>query len=911
MKTFLEESISKILSSYSVIDELIIVMPSRRAGVFFKETLTAQLKSPALAPKIFSIEEFIQEISSLKLAPSTKVLIDFFELYTKNTPKQYLDSFEDFIRWAPSLLKDFSDLDSYLIEVNDAFDFLNSYHDLGNFLEDDTINEKQQFFWKSLPNYFQLHKNSLHSKGMGTLGMLYREAVNSVEVYLQNKKNPHFFIGFNALNTAESTLFQAFLEADRAEVFWDIDDYFYQDQQHAAGRFIQRHHKKWNYYRRMEKPTFSSNFEKNKEIKIVGIPKNIGQAKYAASLLKKNINDQEALSKTALILGNESILIPILSGLPNELDQWNVTMGYPMMNTPVYTFFNHLFEMHLKASNSNFSYQAVLQVLSFDWIRDALEINSNRGSAFLKGLSTSNRVFLGADDLKPLLDHPLGVLIFTHFDTVPNFVQRILEFTLAIQEYFKKVNHKEFILYPTYFILIQELIQQLINMGDTMSSINTIRGIHFLWNELIQTLSLDYKGNPIGGVQLMGMLETRVLDFDTLIITNVNEGILPVGRSSQSIFPFATKRKLGLPTFLDNDAIYTYHFYRLLQRAKDITLLYNTESDGLNSGEPSRFIHQLRFLGLPQHKITEYFESAPIQSPIRNSLEIHKTSDVIKILHEKAKEGFSPSFLSVYLRDPLQFYKEKVLGIREENFMDQSLSLLESGTIAHDALEELYTPFLNKPLKVEDYDLLEQRTKTTILKHYRKVFGGDDKVTGKSFLMLHALEQSILRLFRVEKEQIQNGDTLTILELEKAFEYPLEVEGVGQVILKGKIDRIDRFNGGLRILDYKSGKIEPDKLRISDWTVFKGDIKRLPLFQILLYSYVNKSILNKENTFTAGIISFKNVNGYVLPFGLKSAGKSKALSEVNIDVLLSFENVLIELIQEIFDVSQPFVSLEE
>jgi len=158
-------------------------------------------------------------------------------------------------------------------------------------------------------------------------------------------------------------------------------------------------------------------------------------------------------------------------------------------------------------------------------------------------------------------------------------------------------------------------VQQLINMGDTLQSIDNMRGIHFLWNELIQSLSVDYKGNPMGGLQIMGMLETRVLDFDTIILTNVNEGILPMGRSSQSIFPFAIKRKLGLPTFLDNDAIYTYHFYRLLQRAKHITLLYNTESEGLNSGEPSRFIHQLRFLGLPQHKLTEQFESAPTQSP--------------------------------------------------------------------------------------------------------------------------------------------------------------------------------------------------------------------------------------------------------------------------------------------------------
>jgi ATP-dependent helicase/nuclease subunit B len=911
VKTFLEEAVSEILSSHSTIDELIIILPSRRAGVFFKDALTAQLTVPILSPRIFSIEEFIQEISTLKLAPSTAALIDFYEIYNANTPKDYLDSFEEFIRWAPSLLKDFSDLDAYLIEVDSAFEYLSSYHAIGTLLEDDATYEKQQFFWQSLANYFELHKTSLNSKGMGTLGMLYREAVDSVEIYLQNTNKTHYFIGFNALNTAESNLLQAFLEADRAEVLWDIDQYFFQDQQHAAGRFIQRHHKEWNYYRRKSKPKFQSHFEEPKEIKIIGIPKNIGQAKYAASLLKKTASDSDALVKTALVLGNESILIPILSGLPAEVDQWNVTMGYPLLNTPVASFFNHVFEMHLKASESGFSYQDVLRVLSFDWIRDVLQINSNKGSTFFTSLSNSNKAFLRTKELQPLLDHPVGVLMFTPFDTVHNFVNRIFTFTVAIQEYFKKENRSEYILFPTYFTLIQEIVQQLINMGDTLKSIDTIRGIHFLWNELIQSLSLDYKGNPMGGVQIMGMLETRVLDFDTIILTNVNEGILPMGRSSQSIFPFALKRKLGLPTFLDNDAIYTYHFYRLLQRAKNITLLYNTESEGLNSGEPSRFIHQLRFLGLAQHKLKEQFVSAPTQSPEPNKIEVYKTPEVLEILHSKALAGFSPSSLSVYLRDPLRFYKEKVLGVREENSLDSVLSLMDSGTIAHDTLEELYTPFLNKPLKVEDYKVMEQETAAMLLKHYRKVFGGDEKVTGKSLLMLHALEQSILRLFAVEKDQIQKGNVLTILKLEQLFEYPLMVEGVGQVLLKGKIDRIDRYNGVLRIIDYKSGKVDPAKLRISDWDVFKGDTKRLPLFQILLYSYVNKAILETEQTLVTGIISFKNMDAYVLPFGIKPDGKGKVISELNLEILSSFEEVLVGLIQEIFDISKPFASLEE
>jgi hypothetical protein len=287
-----------------------------------------------------------------------------------------------------------------------------------------------------------------------------------------------------------------------------------------------------------------------------------------------------------------------------------------------------------------------------------------------------------------------------------------------------------------------------------------------------------------------------------------------------------------------------------------------------------------------------------------------KSPEIIRVLNEKAQSGFSPSSLGVYLIDPLQFYKEKILGVREQAFFDNALSLMESGTISHDALEELYTPYVGKPMKMEYYKDLEQQIAPLLLKHYRKVFGGDKKIFGKNLLMLNALEQSILKLFSTEKEKIQNGASLIILDLEKEFEYPLDVTGIGKIVLKGKIDRIDRFNGVFRIVDYKLGKIDVSKLKISDWENLKGDIKRLALFQILLYAYVNKEVLIDETSIQAGIISFKSMDQYLLPFGYKKDGKHGLSKEINLDVLNSFEKFLVTLLQEIFDTSKPFAALE-
>jgi ATP-dependent helicase/DNAse subunit B len=262
------------------------------------------------------------------------------------------------------------------------------------------------------------------------------------------------------------------------------------------------------------------------------------------------------------------------------------------------------------------------------------------------------------------------------------------------------------------------------------------------------------------------------------------------------------------------------------------------------------------------------------------------------------------------LIDPLKFYKEKILGVREQAFFDNDLSLMESGTIAHDTLEELYTPYIGKRMRSEYYKDLEVQIAPALLKHYRKVFGGDKKIFGKNLLMLNALEESILKLLSKEKEKIQKGDSLTILYLEKEFEYSLNVPEVGKILLKGKIDRIDRFNGVFRIVDYKLGKIESSKLKISDWESLKGDIKRLALFQILLYTYVNKEVLTDEVSIQAGIISFKSMDQYLLPFAYIKENKSKISNEINTEVLNSFENFLVKLAQEIFDTSKPFAALE-
>ena len=900
MNTFLDEVAREIIISDRSFEEVKIVVPSRRATLFLKEALSYQIDRPAFAPEIISIEGFIEEISGLKKSLPVELIYSFYLVYKNKTTEKSRDTFDQFLGWSKMILSDFNQMDSNLVDPKLFFDFQFSLQELQQWAKREDSNsliKNQTEFWRQMPELYGGLKELLIKSQKGTLGMLFREAVNNLELYLQNNDKYHYFVGFNALNKAEENIIQEFLTTHRGNVIWDIDQFFYEDQGHSAGKFIRKYYRDWKPLRG-SLVKFKENFEKPKEIEVIGVGRNVAQSKYAGHLateLSVNFPNE----KTAVILGNEALLIPTLSAIDDKLLDWNVTMGYPIAETSTATFFQAFLKLHINASENYFFYNDLKIFFTTPWCMDLFEFHGFNPKSKLKELEKKNLYRFPSNYL---LDSngkdSLNSLFFSKSCDITDFLNRCVLISKAFILFLDESNAKLAYLDRYYFQRFMEIFNQMASMHKKHEAIKSLPTLLLLMRELIKGERIDFFGEPLEGIQFMGLLETRLLDFENVIITNVNEGILPSGKKYQSFLPFDLKKKFDIPTFLENDAIYTYHFYRLLQRSKRVFLLYNTESEGLNTAEKSRFIYQLKYHKLPNHNFIEK-QLVMDYGRAKSSLsQVEKTDLIMDRLKIIAQKGFSPSSLSLFIKDPLGFYHQKVLGIRENQTLEVTINNMDKGNLVHKVLEALYKPYQNKFLKPSDYNEMRKKFPHLMEKEYQNIFHGDNKKTGRNYIIFEVIKKSIFDFLAIEETFVINGDKIKILAIEKSFEQSINIPGLNfPVKIVGVVDRMDEFNGNLRIIDYKTAEIHPQQLSLTDWNHLRENTSFNYLFQILLYSYFHLYEISQYNKSYAGIISFRNLPEYFMPFETKT-NDSHSLCEKN---LKNFEKILFQLINEIFD----------
>ena len=903
MTPFLKRTIQTLLSKHKDLQQMVIILPSKRAGVFLQHYLIEALEGPQFAPEIFSIESFIEHLSSLKKANQTHQLFSLFEAYKKNIPKDSQDDFTLFMQWGTRLLKDFNDIDAYRVNAKDSLENLGEFYQLEGF----NLPENQQsfpaVFWEQLYPIYQDFQSLLLDHQWATLGMLYQDALDALEIYLGHTTKAHYFIGFNALNQAEQNLIQEFLAKNKGEVLWDLVQVFYEDKIHAAGRFIRSYQQDWKYYRQNPQSFKERSFLTEKNIQAIGFAGNIEQAQYVHEFLQqyKDVN-----GSTAVVLGNENLLLPVLSALPSDLSQWNVTMGYAINQLPISGFFKTLIDLHATATLEGIERKATLQLLSFPPLMAQLSRQSLGLKKCISALKENFHLWVAQEEISPLLESEYGRCIF---DSIGGDVRVLIDQLIVLVELFEAdfYRQKEHFSVAVMGVFKKVFLQLKVQVEAATFPIE-VTAFSFLFQESLLLQTLDFSGDPIQGVQIMGMLESRALDFDHLLITNVNEGVLPVGKNDQSFFPFAMKKQFGLPTFLENDAIYTYHFYRLLQRAKNIHLLYNSKSEGLSAGEKSRFIRQLDFSNLPQHQFSDRQYNTMIPTPSIKETVINKTPFMIEQLKQLALKGFSPTSLGNYLYDPIAFYNRYLLKVKEEIIPTKTLSDLQRGTLVHDCLEALYTPFIGQPMQLAFYDKMLAALPTLMLDHYQKAYPKMPVPRGENHLILKAYERSVQQFLAQERALVKQGNELIIRALELPFSTPLRPELFSfEVNISGKIDRVDQFNGVTRLIDYKTGNVEPSKLAWANWEGFIGEYKKLPLFQTLLYAWAYTASSEVE----VGIISLKKHKAYVLPLNRKDLPKGANTALVDPDFKKLIEDYLVSLVGEIFDEKKSFVSLEE
>ncbi|TBM99404.1 PD-(D/E)XK nuclease family protein [Hyunsoonleella flava] len=916
MTSFIFDVLKDLQQNRYNLSELTFVLPSKRAGLFLKHQIPKVSNKTLFAPKIISIEEFVEELSQLNSVTNTDLLFEFYTTYLKLTDKSQQDTFESFSKWSQILLQDFNEIDRYLIPQKQIFDYLSAIQEINHWSTEKNQTDfiKQYLsFWNKLSLYYDHFTTALINKGVGYQGLIYREAVENIESFIQNTNDEKFiFLGFNALNTAEEIIIKELLHNDIAEIYWDIDKVFLNNPKHDAALFTRQHKTNWTYFKKHLFKWETNHYSQEKSISVFGIPKNVGQAKYIGELLQDLKKENKNLKDTAVVLGDENLLVPILNSLPPDIEALNITMGFPLKSIPLASLFEALFRVHKTVSNS-FYYKDVESILSHQFTRLLFSsADEDIVSKLVVYIKSNNLTYLTSEKLKTIAPKHSDIidLFFSGWNaSIDNVLSKCSTLIFAVKE--KLDENKSYNkLSLEYIYRFNTLFNEIIRLNSEYRHIQDISSLYSVYKELLSSETLDFQGEPLKGLQIMGMLESRVLDYETVIISSVNEGILPSGKSNNSFIPFDVKLENKLPTYKEKDAVYTYHFYRLLQRAKNVYILYNTEADVLSGGEKSRFITQLELEGI--HHINHQI-IAPIVPKIEHNLKVvKKTSHLLEEIYKVAKSGFSPSSLTNYMRNPIDFYYQKILKIKEHEDVEETVAANTLGTVVHNTLEEFYKPFLNQFLTVDIVKNFKSEIEERVTYHFKKEYKEGDISKGKNLIVFEIAKRYISNFLNAEIEDLKAGNQIKILKIEADNMIELDIPELEfPVKLTGKVDRVDEYNGNTRIVDYKTGNVQQAQVEIINWNDITTDYKKYSKsFQVLTYAYMMYKSKQVILPIEAGIISFKNLSSGVLKFAKKESIRGKKDTFITEATLASFEVELKALISEICNPNIDFKEKE-
>lgn len=873
MQSFISETLDDILQTTKSFQNVVFVLPSQRAKVFVKQTFKDKI-SVGFLPEMLNIEQFIQQVSGVQKADNIQLLFHFYTIY-KSVEKNP-DSFDTFSSWALTVMQDFNEIDQHLINPTDIFIYLRDIERLrkwsvkGTFKETELIKDHYSFLEK-LSIYYSVFYQFLIDENIGYQGLMYREAFKKIDTFLNNNEDKKiFFIGFNALNKAEELLFQKVLENGNSEIYWDIDETFF-NSTHQAGKFIRKYKKEWKYFENKKLKSLGNTFLAPKKIEVIGAAKNNTQIKYIGEILEKNTN----FKNTALVLADETLLPITLNSLPKNIEAINITMGYPLKDIPTTNLLFSIFQLFIsqeklqKKSVNQFYYKDIIRFFKHQSIYGLIA----SVDAFTSEIAKENQTFIDENRLAKFLENQTPEVenvvlnLFKPFDNVINFIDRVLDLINLLKE---EVDALE----KEYLFRFYTVFTQLKTLQNEFQYFTDLKILSQFFKQLIASESLSFQGEPLKGLQLMGMLETRVLDFENIILASANEGVLPASSQQNSFIPFDVKIEFGLPTYREKDAIFSYHFFRLLQRAKNIFILYNTEHDVFGSGEKSRFVTQLEMM---RTDIVQKIVSPKVLAQKVKLKEISKNNLVFDRLRELAHNGFSPSSLTNYLYNPMAFYKQKILRIKEFDDVEETVAYNTLGTVVHETLDELYKPFIGKFLTVDAISKMEKITKDLVVKHFKIHFKNGDLRTGKNRLIFEVANRFVVNFLAQEKKLLKDqNNQLKIIATEENLSAKIEIEGIDfPVKIHGNVDRVDELNGEIRIIDYKSGMVKSSELKVLNFAELR-EREQYKAIQVLLYAflYTKSKKYNSSKNLKGGIFSFKNLNQEFLAINFSSNYRS-------------------------------------
>ncbi len=900
MRAFLDLLAQEILQEQSPKD-FTIILPNKRAGIFLSKALVNIAGKPIISPDIIDINEFINRLSPWENIEGLELIFEFYQTYKAFYSEQKnfeVKSFDEFIKWGPIILRDFDEIDKFLLNPVSVFNYLSEAKALEQWnLENSTsefIKEYKAYF-SSLAGLHQMLNKNLATKKLAYNGMKYRYVADNIAEISKQIHTPVIFAGFNALTKAEEKIFTYLLQHHSAKIFWDADEY-YMRAGFEAGNSMRENKKKFHGFQWIGKY-----FEQPKNIEIIEVSGKTAQMEVVAELLyqKNKTHPDTDWTQTAVVLNENDLLFPLLNTLPETLDAVNLSLGIPLNDLPPTQIFIRLSQL-LSDYEQYGKYKAVslLEFLRSPYLNRLLSADEQKETEFLV-----EKIFQYGSKLIPrdfiLQNLKQKAIIYKSF-TSTSTIDETLKSFLSINDFLstKKLKLTDRI----SLMKLEKIIKQIIDFQDRTQIITSYKSLVLIFKNLLSHEQLFFEGEPLQGLQVLGLLETRLLDFEHLIITSMNEGILPKGKTHQSLIPFDIKIELGLPTHRNQTSIMAYHFYRLLQRAKNIQLIYNTTSKGLNTGEASRFVLQLQqelkaYQPQTQIKVISYQSSASLTTSTEF---IPKTDELMKKLYEKAKSGISPSFLDAYIYDPYEFVKTRLLELEAENELIEGIPVNIFGTIVHDTLKDLYKKHEGQFLTLSDIKEFKQKYKDIATHHFNKQTDSAGQDTGKKHIALHIVKKNVSDIIQMDENLLKNGNQLQIMEIEKKLTSDIRIKNLN-VKIKGFVDRIDKLNGQLRIIDYKTGNVDNKDLQYNQYSdnldILLEDSKKRKIFQVLTYIWLYKQsgfIADGESTI-GGIISTRKYRQGLYSIGI---GKEKYIND---EILNSFEKTLKKLLEEIFD----------
>lgn len=919
------------------------VFANRRAGLFFQKYLSEIAGKPMFSPEIMTISELFQRLSRLNVADRIEQLFLLYDIYKSISATE--ETFDEFLFWGEMLLNDFDDVDKYMADARQLFSNIQDLKEIDagfSYLTEDQIIAIRRFWesfipigessgkkdfiemWQVLFELYSGLREKLAERGLAYEGMIFRESAEkaSRKEDMELPFEKLVFVGLNAHSKSEEEFLRYVQRIGLADFYWDYSSSLVKDPKNKASYFVDRNKMLFPSQlslmpeeRPLEKPV----------LEVIGIPSAVGQAKHVHSIIKSLIEQKQTeasahVLNTAVILPDENLLLPVLYSVPEEIERINVTMGYSLGLSSITGLMDHIFELqkNVRKSGQGYGYyfRFVLPILGHRYVTAVL---SGENETLRQDILKYNKVVVSVDDFKV---HPFLSLLFTPLNDWKEIASYLRSILAIIERNLLKTSlnekkesrsestrsadmEREFVI--EYYKTINKL-EDALSKSDHEIKVET----YFrLLKKLISGVNVPFEGEPLSGLQIMGVLETRSLDFDNLILLSMNEGIFPVKRATNSFIPYNLRRGFGLPTYEHQDSIFAYHFYRLINRAKRIFLLYDTRTEGLQSGEVSRYFLQLKHLYPDWFDIREYQAVYEVSSAESLSISVPKTPQI----EEKMKEFFtgvrslSASAINMYLDCPLQFYFSVVEKMAEEDEIAETVEASTFGSIFHSVMEWLYRPFEGKMVTADllhkiakDENLITSMIEKSFAVNYFKT-EVVKKLTGQNYLTGEVIRRYVKKVLATDAQLTP----FIYRQSEKRIEKEYLLRSGKTVYLKGFIDRVDECRGNTRIIDYKTGKGTLRFNRIPE--LFDKAMKDRPKAVMQVFMYAHLYMMEfPEVVLEPGIYYLRNLFAHNFNPGVECssspAGKARVtdFSRFREEFREYFDHCL----EEIFNTEVPF-----